>query len=423
MEQNCLTPNGIAVYSYPQPHLHTFCIGLYVKAGLLYERPEETGITHFLEHVLFRNLGGLPQRKLYEMLEGIGAEFNACTYKEFVYFYITAAPRHFAECAGILSMLLAPLTASAADVAAERRRVQSEIREEDELNSIEHFAKQEIWRGTNLSRLITGTITGMEAICGAQLIREKERTFIADNLFFYVTGRHAEADLDALCRSAGKYTVENGAGGGNRAPVPEGFMRRGAPVLLRNTADLPGVLVSFDVACEKYSMAELNLLYDLLFSGTLCRFSLRLSEEKGLIYDYDAYLEQYSNIGTLWVEFSVMQSRVYEALKSAAQAFASMRDNIREDEFALFLPEYTDNHLSALDRPQRLNWDMAYNNHILGKGYSSVEELPGLYRAVTPERLMEIAREVFRQENLVVAVKADRKKTKEEKIKDIIKNI
>jgi predicted Zn-dependent peptidase len=420
MEQKRLTPNGIAVYSYPQPHLHTFCIGLYVKAGLLYEKPEETGITHFLEHVLFRNLGGLPQRRLYEMLEGIGAEFNACTYKEFVYFYITAAPRHFAECAGILSMLLAPLTASASDVAAERRRVQSEIREEDELNSIEHFAKREIWKGTNLSKLITGTITGVEAIGREQLAREKERTFTAENLFFYVTGRHSENDLDALCHLAGIYTVERGECGGNRTPVPEGFMRRGASVLLRDTADLPRVLFSFDIACAKYSMAELNLLYDLLFSGTLCRFNLRLSEEKGLVYDYDAYLEQYSNIGTLYVEFSVMQSRLNEALGSAAQVFASMRDGIKGSEFALFLPEYTDNHLSTLDRPQRLNWDMAYNNHILGKGYASVEELPGLYKAVTPERLMEIAHEVFRQENLVVAVKADRKKTKEEKIRDII---
>lgn len=423
MEQCSLTPNGIAVYSYPQPHLHTFCIGLYVKAGLLYERPEETGITHFLEHVLFRNLGGLPQRKLYEMLEGIGAEFNACTYMEFVCFYISAAPRHFAECAGILSMLLAPLTASKADVAAERRRVQSEIREEDEHNSIKHFAKQEIWKGTNLTRLITGTITGVEAIGGAQLALEKERAFTAENLFFYVTGRHTARDLDTLRSLAGKYAVGHGAFRNNRAPLPQGFLRRSPTVLLRNTADLPAVLVSFDIACEKYSMAELNLLYDLLFSGTLCRFNLRLSEEKGLIYDYSAYLEQYGNIGTLWAEFSVMQSRLYEALESAALAFASMREGIGEGEFALFLPEYTDNHLAALDRPQRLNWDMAYNNHILGKGYASVEELPGLYRAVTPGRLMEIAREVFRPENLVAAVKADRKKTKEERLRDTIKLI
>jgi predicted Zn-dependent peptidase len=424
MERKVTALNGIDVYSYPQLHLHSFCIGLYVKAGLLYESPEETGITHFLEHVLFRNLGGLPQRALYERLENIGAEFNACTYKEFVYFYITAAPRHFEECAGIIAMLLAPLTASPADVSAERRRIQSEIREEDELNSLEHFAKQQVWKGTSLSRLITGTITCAEAIGAERLREEKRRVFTSGNLFFYVTGCYTEKDVDTLCRLAGGVPLEAGrAAREDLAPMPEGFMQRGGGVFLRNTADLPGVLFSFDMACARYSMAELNLLYDILFSGTLCRFNLRLSEDSGLFYDYDAYLEQYGNIGAIHVEFSVMQSRLYEALGLAAAVFWSMREKIAGEELAHFLPEYAYNHLAALDRPQRLNWDMAYNNHILGKGYGSVEELPGLYSRVTPERLMEIANEIFRQENLVVAVKAERRKTQAERLKEILSGL
>jgi predicted Zn-dependent peptidase len=424
MERKITTRNGIDVYSYPQPHLHSFCIGLYVKAGLLYESPEEAGITHFLEHVLFRNLGGLPQRALYERLESVGAEFNACTYKEFVYFYITAAHRHFEECAGIIAMLLAPLTATVADVSAERRRVQSEIREEDELNSIEHFAKQQVWKGTSLSRLITGTITGVEAIGAERLREEKRRVFAAENMFFYVTGCYAKKDVETLCRLADGYPLEAGrAARENLAPVPEGFMQRGGGVLLRNTADLPGVLFSFDMACRKYSMAELNLLYDILFSGTLSRFSLRLSEDSGLVYDYDAFLEQYGNIGTLHVEFSAMQSRLYEAVGLAAEVFRSMREKIAGEELAHFLPEYTYNHLAALDRPQRLNWDMAYNNHILGKGYGSIEELPGLYSRVTPERLMEISGEIFRPENLVVAVKAERRKIKADTLEGILSSL
>jgi predicted Zn-dependent peptidase len=424
MERRYLTPNGIEVYSYPQPHLHSFCIGLYVKAGLIYERPEDAGVTHFLEHVLFRNLGGMPQRALYERLEAAGAEFNACTYKEFVYFYITAAPQHFGECADIIAKLLAPLTVSMGDVATERKRVQSEIREEDEIGSIEHFAKQQVWKGTSLSGLITGTITGVAGIGAEKLCEQKQRDFTAGNMFFYVTGRHTESDIEGLCRLAGEYAVErSGETRSNRAPLPEGFLKRGAHTLLRDTSDLPSVLFSFDMPCAKYTMAELNLLYDLLFSGTLCRFNLMLSEDKGLVYDYDAYLEQYSNIGTIYVEFSAMQSRLYEALSIATEAFRSMKSAVKPAELALFLPEYTDNHLSALDRPQRLNWDMAYNSHILGKGYSSVEELPELYRAVTVDRLMELAGEIFRAENLVVAVKAQRKKVREEKIRQIVSGI
>ena len=51
-----MTENGIRIYSYPNPHLHSFCIALYVKAGCLYEPEEDNGITHLLEHLVFRNI-------------------------------------------------------------------------------------------------------------------------------------------------------------------------------------------------------------------------------------------------------------------------------------------------------------------------------------------------------------------------------
>lgn len=424
MEQRHIAANGIPVYSYSLPHLHSFCIGLYVKAGVLYEQPGQFGITHFLEHVLFRNLGGLSQRELYEKLEGMGASFNACTYKEFVYFYITATARHFRECAGIITMLLQPLRASKGDVAAERRRIQSEIREKDDLHSVERFARQEIWKGTPLTNQIAGSVTGVSAIGLGDLAAEKERSFVARNMFFYVSGSYTGGDLAALIDAAGQYEVDGERNGrGNMAPVPEGFGNRGGAVLFKGGSGYADVLFSFDVEFSRYTLAETNLLYDLIFGGNLCRFNMQLSENRGLIYDYDAYLEQYCNIGTLYVEFSVLQSRLCEALALTVGLFRSMRQQITAGELTHFLPEYTDNCLMALDNPQRLNWDMAYNNHILMKGYTSVEDEPALYRQVTPERLMEIAGEVFVPRNLVAAVKCKRSRGREEKVREIIDSL
>lgn len=421
MEQHDQTKNKIDVYTCTLPQTHSFCISLYVKAGILYERDGETGITHFLEHIHFRGLGGMPLRALYKRLETIGADFNACTYKEFMYFYITAAPSHFHECAELAAMLLAPLTARESDVRAERKRVQSEIREEAELSSLAYFAEKEVWNGTGLGRLITGTVTGVNHINLQMLRAKKEELFTSDNLFFYVTGCCPAGSVDFLCREIEKYPVGSlSLNRRNTAPKPVGFQGRGAKVIVRTNDCMPGVRFTFDIDFSKYGFAEMDLLHSVMFSGELSRFKMRLSDESGLLYDFDPYFERYKNIGNIYVQYSVIQSRLYDSIAMTAGVFRSMKEKITPEDLSFVLPEYLDNNRMVLDRPQDLNWQMAYDNHIMDYGYKNLDELKNLYLSVTPERLMEIANEIFRPENLVVAIKASKKKTSPDRVREIL---
>lgn len=421
MQQLCTTANGIPVYSYLQPHLHTFTIGLYVKAGVLYEMPGQTGITHFLEHVLFRNLGGMPQRQLYEALEGMGASFDASTYKEFLEFTISATSRHFDGCADIIARLLAPLAVSPGDVALERKRVQNEIREDDPLHSFDHFAKCRVWGDTPLSRPISGTVTGVARIGLAHLAAVKEEAFQAQNLCFYVTGSFTEENIRHLVEQAGSYRVVLGEERRcNGVPVPPGFMDRECAIALQDSRDMPSVYYSFDVDYSRYSMAEMYLLDDILFRGMLSRFSMALSEDTGLVYSHEAYLDQYRNIGTFYVKFNVMMSKLEEALMRATAVFRSMKQSIPAEELALHMPKYSDNYDYTMDDTDDLNWNMAFHNFILDDKLDNIEHIRSLYRAVTPARLMEIAAEIFRPENLVVAIRARKTKVKMERIKEIL---
>ncbi len=420
MQQLITAANGVPVYSYRQPHLHTFTIGLYVKAGVLYERPEETGITHFLEHVLFRNLGGMPQRELYERLAGMGATFDACTYKEFMEFTISAASSHFDGCAALIARLLAPLSVSARDVVVERRRVQNEIREDDPLKSFDHFAGNLVWGGTALCRPISGTVTGVAALGLEALQAAWEQSFRVGHLCFYVTGNYTGENLARLVEVVGGYAIGQSAEERrNNAPVPPGFLRRDCLVALQDRKDMPEVQLSFDADFSRYTMAEINLLDELLFRGMLSRMSMALSEDRGLIYSHSAYLEQYRNIGTCYIKYNVMLSKLEESLRVAADVFRSVKESITEEELALHRPKYADNYAYTLDDPDDLNWNMAYHNFILNDRLESIDQVRGLYAAVTAERLMEISREIFRPENLVVAIRAKKVKCKPDQIRGI----
>ena len=81
MEEYLLN-NGIRTIYYPLPHSYSVSIGLYVKTGSKYENENNNGITHFLEHMHFRQLGGMPQDELYFKTESMGGTLRAATYKE-----------------------------------------------------------------------------------------------------------------------------------------------------------------------------------------------------------------------------------------------------------------------------------------------------------------------------------------------------
>ena len=95
-ETTLRTKSGIPLYLYPNPHLHSFCLCLYAKGGSLYEGEKENGVTHAIEHLLFRNVNHAMKGEMYATLDRLGLCFEGCTYKEFVRFTVSGAKEHFA---------------------------------------------------------------------------------------------------------------------------------------------------------------------------------------------------------------------------------------------------------------------------------------------------------------------------------------
>ena len=131
MEYSLKSKNGVNIYVYKNPAHHGFYISLFVRSGSMYERGEEQGITHFLEHTLIRNVNRVYGGKLYSTLDSLGLEFNASTYSEMVQFYIYGAVEHFASGAEAITKIFEPVVLDKGEIDAERRRVKAEIREGD----------------------------------------------------------------------------------------------------------------------------------------------------------------------------------------------------------------------------------------------------------------------------------------------------
>ena len=419
-ERAIKTKNGIDIYYYKNPGLHSFGISLFLRAGCMFEGENESGITHFLEHALIRNVNKLEGGQMYSRLDKLGVEFGASTYSEMVQFYVGGSAAHFAFGADIITKLFSPIVLKSDEVDAERRRIKAEIRESDDKNLLSSFTSEIVYGGTSLSRSIVGTNASVDRVTAKRLEEYRRRVMTSGGVFFYVTGNVSDSDISALTECIERYDVPYSPGNENIAPVPSSFGARVCDVYIKN-ADYTVVRFTFDLDMSRLTVPKTDLLYDMLLSGYSSRMFVEMSEKKGLFYDISGSVERYRNIGTFNFSFELKEKDVYEALDITVGILKSVKSGISEDECTR--AGYVDNALMLYDDQREMNFTFAYDNHIMGQGYSTVRERREAYASVSAEDLCRAAGEIFRPENLTLTMKGNKKHIDKERIKEIIRRL
>ena len=421
MEKRYTAKGGVNVYAYQNPALHGFYISLFVRAGSMYEGEGERGITHFLEHILVRNVNAIRGGGLYPALDKHALEFNASSYSEMVQFYVSGARENFVYGADIISDVLSPIVLSKDDIDTERRRIKAEIRESDDKNSIANLAAESVFCGTALSGSILGTNGSVDRISGKRLEEYRKRVFNSDNVFFYVTGGFSEEDIKALVDMISKKDILPAANTDtphtNIAPVPTLFGKRAGQITLKN-AEYTMIRFTFDVDMQRVSSPALDLIYDMLLSGYDSPFFIEMSEKRGLFYDISGSTERYRNIGTLQFTYEVKEKSIYDAAEITVQILNKFKSTTYP-ECECMKGGYVDNAYMLLDDGRELGFTLAYDNHIMSLGYPTLDDRINAYRSVTPEDIRRAACEIFKPENLTLTLKGKKNKIDTERLLQI----
>ena len=243
--------------------------------------------------------------------------------------------------------------------------------------------------------------------------------FVADNLYFYVTGNVSDEELDSFCELVGGYELaEKGEIHENVAPVPRNFGKRDAAVYLKN-ADFTKVKFTFDMDMSRISLPECDLIYDILLGGYSSELFIELSEKRGLFYDLSGSEERYLNLGTLGFSYVLRAQRLYEAIEMTVELLRRLKEKPLAKQRCMYAAN-VDNAYMLLDEPRELNFTLAYDNYMMSMGYGSIEDRRRAYSEVTPERICEVMRELFRPENLTLTVKGDKSRVDTSRIREII---
>jgi predicted Zn-dependent peptidase len=327
MVHRAVLPNGLCVITVPQPQLHSASVAVLVKVGARHETSRDNGISHLLEHMLFRGSARYPSAyTLNRAIEELGGTLHGATHADFTLFEVTLPPGNVQRGIEILGELFA--RPSFAELAVEKRIVREEILEylDEEGREVDpDNISRELMFGTHpLGMTITGNLENVARFEVRDLQQHMQRHYVASNMVLCVAGA---VDERAVVRSALQHfgTLRTGAPSNvNPAPLHRASERFRTVVSQGSQTDVRLSFPTFGANDPRY--LALELLVRVIDDGMSTRLHRRICEELGLAYEVFATLEPYDEAGVLDVGAAVEHSKTPVFVRAALGLLEELRN-------------------------------------------------------------------------------------------------
>lgn len=393
--------NGLNILFHPMLNTHSVTIGLYVRAGSCYEDAGQTGITHFLEHLHFRRLGNMSQEELYYKMERMGSTLKGVTYCDFLEFSMKITPDRMRESLLIFKNIINADDWSDEEFSKEKQVVLNEIAEKGDYVSVEDTVRNSVFYKSQLANKIIGSAESIENLRKEDVKRYKKQVFNKNNFIFCITGHVTQSDWFWLQNELENFCIPEGEAK-KRISMPEVFHRRKPTIVFQTIEDdLLEVNLSFDISCDEKTEELLPILNCILGEGTGSRLQKHVRENLGYTSDIRSYLDWYSGFAVLHIRFSVNKKLLSPCLYEIVRIVNEIKNSIVKQDLDVSLPFYTTNMVFLEDDTEEMNFQLAYNQFVLGKEYnpSSLKN-----NGETIIRLQELAKKVFVPENVCTVI-------------------
>jgi predicted Zn-dependent peptidase len=294
--------NGLRVVTAELPHTRSATISIYVGAGSRYERDDQAGLSHFLEHMLFKGASRkATAREISEAIESVGGTHNAATDREVTVYYAKVPHTATLDVLDTLcDMVRAPIM-DALELEKERHVILEELAGiEDSPEEIAGILSDEtLWPAQPLGRNIGGTPHSVRAL-SLDAVREYfAAQHVPSNMVVSVAGNiHSAAVVDAVERWLGDMH-DTAAGAWYPAAERNGYPR--VAVRTKDTEQAHICLGFPTVPLGHPDRYAIDLLSTILGEGMSSRLFLELREERALVYDVHSYPSEYRDAGSLTV--------------------------------------------------------------------------------------------------------------------------
>jgi predicted Zn-dependent peptidase len=306
-------PNGITVLSQRLAERRTLSLGVWVKTGSRDEPREHLGVTHFLEHMMFKGTAARDARAIAASLESLGGHLDAFTSREQVCYTARVLSEHLPQAIEVLSDIICRSRFDTAEIEREKSVVREEIlsyEDSPEEKAADLLAEQ-LWGDHALGRPILGTVETVTALERDVLVGQFREHYRADQLLVVAVGGLEHEAL--VAEAARHFTPPTG-----EAPAPDGEPGPHRPSVRHEFRDLQQLYLSLGARGVPYGDPDryaLVVAETLLGGGMSSRLFQRIREEAGLAYSVCTSLDLLRDGGIFGIHLGVSPEKGREALE------------------------------------------------------------------------------------------------------------
>jgi len=396
-------PNGIRVVTEVMPHVRSVSLGVWVGSGSRIEHGPENGLSHFIEHMLFKGTKNRSSEDIARSVDSIGGGLDAFTSKELVSYNTKTLDEHLPFAFDILSDLVLNPLFRAEDVEKEKSVILEEIKmEADQPEFVLHETFiSNFWKGHGLGKPILGTKDTVKKFGREMLCDFYRRVYSPGNILITAAGNLEHRHIVELVEEKFADLTER------ERPLNGAIPRPHAPIILKKKESLEQVHIALGVPA--YPLAHearfpLYVLNTVLGGGMSSRLFQNIREKQGLAYAVYSELNLFSDTGCLTVYAGTGVETAKQVVDSVIHEFRAFKEDlIGIDELrrakdhlkgSLMLSlESTSSRMSNLAR-QELYFDR----------FLSLDEMLDNIESVTRDQVQEIAQEFFRADNTALAM-------------------
>lgn len=398
MEKKTVFENGVRVVSERLPDFYSVSLGIWVKVGCRHESREENGVSHFIEHMLFKGTEKRTSRDIALQIDSVGGMINAFTSKEYTCFFVKVLKDDLPLAFDILADIFFNSRFPTEELERERKVILQEIsmvldNPEDYVHDLFSF---HFWGDHPLGRPIQGTKESVSSLHREALLNFMEQKYQPEDTIICAAGDIKHEDLVKLARDSFSSWKQAEAGQSipPSKPAPHIYVESRA---LEQAHIYTGFRGPSQVDDRRWPAFIMNTI---LGRGMSSRLFQEIREKRGLVYAVYSTMEMHKDCGGISIYAGTSPTLVNEIIELIFKELNDLKQKpLSPEELSKAKGQIKGNMLLGMEATESRMGRLA-RNEIYYDRFVPVEEVISQIEAVTPEDVQEIAGQIFTPKNM-----------------------
>ncbi|MFD1424231.1 M16 family metallopeptidase [Laceyella tengchongensis] len=399
-------PNGVRIVAEKIPHVRSIAFGIWVGTGSERETPQNNGISHFIEHMLFKGTKKRSARQLAEAFDEIGGQVNAFTSKEITCYYAKVLDQHFPTALDVLADMFFESVFADEEIEKEKKVIIEEIRMvEDTPDDLVHDLLSEASLGHHaLGYPVLGSVETVESFTRQDLVRYREQYYTPQQVVVALAGNLPDDYLEQIEEVFSGYQGQTLARTDHLPVFTPGTKVKEKPTEQTHLCiGLPGLAV------KDSRIYTLVLLNNVLGGNMSSRLFQEIREERGLAYSVYSYHSAHRDMGIFAIYAGTKHGQEEEVVDCVQHILTQVKEKgISHAELVKAKEQLKSNLMLGLESTNNRMSRLGRNELLLGR-HLSLDEIVESVENITLDDVNDLAREMIASPMSLALISPDAK--------------